>query len=478
MSTAALEPDSPTSSDAVQAGFDRLKEAWRRQERPLTLGEREALLEKLAQWILGHQQDVVEAIDGDFGGRSAHETLMAEVWVVVTGIRHTQRHLKGWMRPERKGVYWVLLPATAEIQRQPLGVVGIISPWNYPFQLAVAPLVAAVAAGNKVYLKPSELTPRTSELLARMIADVFPEDHVTSVLGGADAGAAFSALPFDHLLFTGSTRVGRLVMQAAAKNLTPVTLELGGKSPAVVHPSYDVKTAAERIAYGKCLNAGQTCIAPDYALLQKDRVQPFLDALKQVVGARFPTLADNGDYTAIVNEQHRKRIRGLLDEAEQKGATLHWLHAEGALDGTGKLGPVAVTGVTEDMAILQEEIFGPVLPIVAVDSIDEAVAYVNDHPRPLAMYVFDNDRTRVDAVLARTTAGGVTVNDTILHIANEELPFGGVGPSGIGAYHGEAGFRTFSHEKSVFRQARLNGGFLIQPPYGKAVETLLKFVVR
>jgi len=478
MSTAALEPDAPASTDRVQAGFDLLKAAWRAQERPLTLGQRLSLLDKLADWIITNQQAVCDAIDADFGGRSSHETLMAEVWFCVTGIRHTQKHLKQWMRPQRKGVYWVLLPATARVHRQPLGVVGIISPWNYPFQLAVAPLVAAVSAGNRVYLKPSELTPHTSELLARMIGEVFDEDHVTTVLGGADVGAAFSSLPFDHLFFTGSTRVGRLVMQSAAKHLTPVTLELGGKSPALVHPSFDVKTAAERIAYGKLLNAGQTCIAPDYALVGADRVQPFIDALKQVVVARYPKLADNPDYTAIVNEQHRARIQGLLSDAESKGATLHWLHPEQAPEGSGKLGPVVVTGVTEDMEILQEEIFGPVLPIVAIDSVEQGIDYINDHPRPLAMYLFDSDRTRADAVLERTTAGGVTVNDTILHIANEELPFGGVGPSGMGAYHGEAGFLTFTHQKSVFYQASLNGGFLIQPPYGKAVEALMKLVVR
>ena len=482
MSTAALDPSAtdsaPTDAERVQAGFDRLKQAWRRQDRPLTLGERESLLEALAQWILTHKQDICDAIDADFGGRSPHETLMAEVWFCITGIRHTQKHLKSWMRPQRRGVYWVLLPATAQIQRQPLGVVGIISPWNYPFQLAVAPIVAAIAAGNKVYLKPSELTPTTAELLARMIEEVFPADHVTTVLGGADVGATFAGLPFDHLLFTGSTRVGRLVAQAAAPNLTPVTLELGGKSPTVVHPSYDVGTAAEPIAYGKWLNAGQTCIAPDYVMLARDRVEPFVEATREVFRKRYPKIADNPDYTAIINENHRQRLLGLLADAEDKGATVHWLHDEGAAEGSGKLGPAILTGVTDDMAIMQEEIFGPLLPIKAVDSVDEAVDYINDNPRPLAMYVFDDDRSRADAVLARTTAGGVTVNDTILHIANEDLPFGGVGPSGLGAYHGEAGFRTFSHEKSVFYQAKLNGGFLIQPPYGKAVERLLDFVMR
>lgn len=477
MSTAALD-SAPDGATLVQAPYDRLRDAWNLQERAPTAGERVSLLGKLADWIIEHQTEVAAAIDADFGGRSSHETLMAEVWIVITAIRHAQKHLSRWMRPQRRGVYWVLMPATAQVQRQPLGVVGIIAPWNYPFQLSILPLVTAIAAGNKALVKPSELTPHTTELVARLIAEVFPKDHVDTVTGGAEVGAAFAALPFDHLFFTGSTRVGRLVMQAAAKNLTPVTLELGGKSPTWVHPSFDLKTAADRIAGGKWLNAGQTCIAPDYVMLPGDRVQGFVEHLEAAVVERFPTLADNGDFTAILSEKHRSRLLGLVEDAVSKGAVAHWLHPEGAADGSGKLGPVALTGVTDEMVVMQEEIFGPVLPILAKASVDEAVQYINANPRPLAMYVFDHDRTRVDAMLARTTAGGVTVNDCLLHIANEELPFGGVGASGMGAYHGEAGFLRFSHEKAVFYQSRLNGGFVIKPPYGKAVETLLKVVIR
>lgn len=475
MTTAA--PVSPTDPQAiVQEPFDRLQRAWRAGQPP-SLGERHAMLERLAGWCVANQEAVADAVDADFGGRSRHETLMAEVWMVVAGIRHAQKHLRQWMRPERKSVFWVFLPATARILRQPLGVVGIIAPWNYPFQLAVAPLTAAIAAGNKVLLKPSELTPRTSALLQDMVDACFAEDHVALVTGDAEVGSAFSGLPFDHLLFTGSTRVGGYVMQAAAKNLTPVTLELGGKSPVLVHPDYAPAKAAERIAAGKWLNAGQTCIAPDYVLVHPGKRQAMLDGLRAAVTSLYPTIADNGDYTAIVSEKHLARLRHLLSDAEAKGATVVWLHPEG--EGSGKkLPPVALVDVDETMEVMQEEIFGPILPLVTVESTDEAVHYVNDRPRPLALYVFDDDRARADAVLERTVSGGAVVNDTLLHIANEELPFGGVGPSGMGAYHGEAGFLTFSHEKSVFYQARVNGAGLTAPPYGKAVETLLKVLVR
>lgn len=479
MSTAAPHVSESVDAEAlVREGFDRLKSAFKAQTHAPTLGEREADLEKVAQWSLQHQDAICDALNQDFGGRSTHETLVAEVWFCINGIRHTQKHLKQWMRPQRKPMLWVLRPATAQVHRQPVGVVGIIAPWNYPWQLAVAPMIAALAAGNRVFLKPSELTPHTSAILRRMVGELFEPDQVAIVEGDASVGAAFSALPFDHLLFTGSTRVGRYVLQAAAPNLTPVTLELGGKSPVVVHPSFDLDTAATRIAFGKCFSAGQTCIAPDYVLMEKSRIPAFVEAMKGAVTTLFPSMADNGDYTAIANEHHENRLRNLIADAEAKGATVEWLHPEGGLEGSGKLGPVCIVDPTEEMHLLQEEIFGPVLPIVGLDHIDQAVDYINDRPHPLALYVFDDDRSRADAVLARTTSGGATVNDTLLHISVDDLPFGGVGPSGMGAYHGEAGFKTFSHEKSVFYQPSLNGSFIVRPPYGKAMDLLLKVLLR
>ncbi|MFK7928900.1 MAG: aldehyde dehydrogenase family protein, partial [Myxococcota bacterium] len=348
MSTIAPMPAAADDAQSrVRQGFDRLKAGWRAQKHTPTLGEREADLEKIAQWSLKHSDAICEALDKDFGGRSSHETLMGEVWFCINGIRHTQKHLKRWMRPEKRPMLWVLRPATARVMRQPVGVVGIIAPWNYPWQLAVAPLTAALAAGNRIYLKPSELTPHTSAILGQMIGELFEPDQVAMVEGDADVGAAFSALPFDHLLFTGSTKVGRYVLQAAAPNLTPVTLELGGKSPVVIHPSYNLDTAATRIAFGKCFSAGQTCIAPDYVLIEKDRIPAFVQAMKTAVQTLYPTMGTNPDYTAIANETHEKRLRRLVSDAEAAGATAEWLHPEGDLDGTGKFGPVCVLNATE-----------------------------------------------------------------------------------------------------------------------------------
>jgi coniferyl-aldehyde dehydrogenase len=460
----------------VRVPFDRLKKAGFGQ-RPPTLGERNAALERLATWVLSHKEEVADAIAEDFGGRSRYETLLAEIWVVVTGIRHAQKHLRQWMRPERKATYWVLRPAVARVIRQPLGVVGIVAPWNYPLQLALAPLTAALAAGNRVLIKPSELTPRTSALIAKLVAEVFADDHVAVVEGGAEVGAAFCELPFDHLFFTGSTAVGRKVMQAAAHNLTPVTLELGGKSPVWVHPDFDLQRAASRVVSGKWFNAGQTCIAPDYVLIPSQRRDAFVEKLKESVRSSFPTLADNDDYTSIVNDRHYARLRSMLDEAEAAGAQIVWLHAEQPSD-SRKMAPVVVIDPPADSRLLHEEIFGPILPIVSTPDPESAIQYINDRPRPLAMYVFDDDSGRVDDMLARTVAGGCVVNDTLLHYANEDLPFGGVGDSGIGAYHGEAGFLTFSHRKSVLYQPRLNGAAMVSPPYGKVVDRLMGLVLR
>jgi coniferyl-aldehyde dehydrogenase len=396
-------------SALVRGPFDRIRAAQRAAAAP-TIGQRHAALDRMATWVLAHRDEIASTISEDFGGRSRYETLLAEIWVVVTGIRHAQRHLRRWMKPERRSTYWVLQPASARVIRQPLGVVGIIGPWNYPFQLAIAPLTAAIAAGNRALIKPSELTPRTSQLIARFVEQVFAADEVAVVQGDTAVGAAFCELPFDHLFFTGSTAVGRHVMRAAAENLVPVTLELGGKSPVWVHPSFDVARAAGRIAAGKWFNAGQTCIAPDYVLTPPERVAPLVDALRTAVAAAYPTLAANDDYTAIVSDRHHARLRALLADAEQKGAEILWLHPEGAHAGdTRKLPPVAVLGATPDMGLLQDEIFGPVLTILPAADPAAAIAWINDRPRPLAMYVFDDDAGRVDDMLHRTVAGGCVV---------------------------------------------------------------------
>jgi coniferyl-aldehyde dehydrogenase len=345
-------------------------------------------------------------------------------------------------------------------------VVGIIVPWNYPLFLAVGPMIGALAAGNRVMLKLSESTPATGELLKRLFARVFPEDLVAVVLGEAEVGMAFSSLPFDHLLFTGSTSVGRHVMRAAAENLTPVTLELGGKSPAIVSADVPLKDAAERIAFGKTLNAGQTCVAPDYALVPHDRVEGFVEAYTQTVRAFYPTLADNPDYTAIINERQLARLNDYLEDARSKGARVISLFEQGQ----GRRLPFSLLlDVSDEMSVMQDEIFGPLLPIVPYTDLAEALAYINHRPRPLALYYFGYDKGEQKRVLEQTHSGGVCLNDTLLHVAQDDLPFGGVGPSGMGHYHGREGFMTFSKAKGVFIKQRFNAARLIYPPYGKAI---------
>jgi len=381
------------------------------------------------------------------------------------------------MRPQRAGVSIWFQPGRARIVKQPLGVVGVIAPWNYPVLLAVAPLVSALAAGNRVMIKMSELTPRTGELLARLMRGAFSDDRVTVFNGGVDLARAFAALPFDHLLFTGSTAVGRQVMAAAAPNLTPVTLELGGKSPALVAPGYPPDAAARRIMWGKCLNAGQTCIAPDYVLLPESAESAFVAAARDEVRRLYPSGAASADYSAIVSDAHYRRLTAWAEEARQQGANLIPL-GDGLSDVSRKMPPVILTHVEDGMRVMQEEIFGPLLPVRTYAHFDEALAYITARPRPLAFYYFDEDRARTRRVLERTVAGGVTVNDTILHIGQVHLPFGGVGASGMGVYHGEAGFTTFSKRTGVFVQSRWSVLGAAKPPYGRLAERLLRWMVR
>jgi coniferyl-aldehyde dehydrogenase len=397
---------------------------------------------------------------------------------VLGDLRHTRRHLRGWMRPERRGINWPFLPARGEIRVQPLGVVGIVAPWNYPFQLAMLPLANAVAAGNRVMVKPSEFTPRLAEVMVRLLAEVFTADEVVVVQGGADVGAAFSALPFDHLLFTGSTAVGRHVMLAAARNLTPVTLELGGKSPALIAPGYPIEHAAERIAFGKCFNAGQTCVAPDYVLVPRAQRDEFVRAYLASVKRRFPTVAMNPDYTAIVNTRQAERLREWLDDARERKVTVmqHRPDHESAPPGVELVPPTVLLDPPEDALVMREEIFGPLLPVLSYDSFDDAIGYVLDRDRPLAFYPFDRDGGRLERTLDRIVAGTVCINDTLVQFGQDDLPIGGVGASGMGTYHGREGFLTFSKRTSVFRQSRLNGMKLFDPPYSDFARRLVEFL--
>ena len=427
-------------------------------------------LNALRDVLAGNQQALVEAISADFGNRSADETLLAEIMPSLHGIRYARRHLRGWMKPSRRRVGLAFQPASARVIYQPLGVVGIIVPWNYPLYLAIGPLVGALAAGNRVMLKMSESTPATGALLQRLLAQVFPEDQVAVVLGDVEVGKAFARLPFDHLLFTGATHIGRDVMHAAADNLTPVTLELGGKSPAIVSATVPLADAAERIAFGKTLNAGQTCVAPDYVLVPRARLKGFVDAYREAVQRLYPSLADNPDYTAIINARQLTRLQDYLDDARAKGAQVVPLFTEAQ---QRRMPHCLLLEVNEHMRVMHEEIFGPLLPIIPYDELDEALAYVNARPRPLALYYFGYDRPEQQRVLDSTHSGGVCLNDTLLHVAQDDLPFGGIGPSGMGHYPGREGFLTFSKAKSVFAKQRFNAARLVYPPYGKWWQKLI-----
>jgi len=441
---------------------------------------RRARLAALDRLLRENATRIEAAISADFGHRSAHETRLLEMFPSLEGIRHARRHLRRWMCPERRPTGRWFLPGCSFVVPQPLGVVGIIVPWNYPLFLAVGPMVGALAAGNRVALKMSEFTPGFAALFRELVSQHLGDDAAMVVEGDAEVGRAFAHLPFDHLLFTGSTAVGHHVMRAAADNLTPVTLELGGKSPVIVAPGYPLERAAERIAVGKTMNAGQTCIAPDYALVPKGTEQGFIAALRATVDALYPDLSATPDYTHVINARHYARLAGHLDGAAAAGVSV--VPLSGSMQrpdaATRRMPPMALVNPPADLAVMRDEIFGPLLPVIGYDNLDEAIRFVNARPRPLARYYFDEQDVRIERMLQSTHAGGVTINDTILHIAQDELPFGGVGASGMGAYHGRAGFDTFSKLKPVFRQSRLNGLGLFKPPYGRMFERLVTMLMR
>lgn len=433
-------------------------------------------LRALRALINDHRAEISAAISADFGHRPSEETVLLEMFPSLSAIGHALKHGRHWMRPRRRWAGFWFLPARTELLPQPLGVVGIIVPWNYPLYLAIGPLLDALVAGNRVLVKMSEFTPRFSALFGELIARYFAPDEVTAVNGDADIARAFAALPFDHLLFTGSTTIGREVMRAAAKNLTPVTLELGGKSPAIIGPDARFEHAVERILVGKLLNAGQTCIAPDYVLLPRARIPAFVVAARAIVATLYPGFATNAQYASIGSDRHYARLSGLRDAAVSAGASAHVL-ADGADAASRRFAPTLLTGVDDSMAVMREEIFGPLLPLVAYDTLDDALACIAAHQHPLALYVFEEDRAVLERVLAQVRAGGVSVNDTLLHVTQHDLPFGGVGASGMGAYHGETGFRTFSKMTPVFHQARWNAASLLNAPYRALFRRLLKVLL-
>jgi coniferyl-aldehyde dehydrogenase len=438
------------------------------------LAQRLVALTALDALVRAHKDEFAAAISADFGNRAVPETMLGEVVPVLSAIRHTKRHLARWMRPERRRVGLNAQPGRAWVEYQPLGSVGIISPWNYPLFLTAGPLVDALAAGNRVILKPSELTPRFAALLDRLLADAFDPALISVVVGGAAMAQAVCALPLDHLVFTGSTHVGRMVMRAAAENLVPVTLELGGKSPAILGRDYDMASAARTIATAKFFNAGQTCIAPDYALVPDDQAQAFAKAVMKRARSMFPTVAGNKDYTSIVSDQHHARLQALVREAEAAGATV--LRLADAPD-ERRLGATVVVNPPLDGALMREEIFGPILPVIGYRTVEDAIAFVNDRPRPLALYPFTRDKAVLAAVLGKTVSGGVAINSALMQCIQDDLPFGGIGPSGMGAYHGRDGFRRLSHARGIYKAGRLSGFNLLAPPYGAKMRLALKLML-
>ncbi|MVT50113.1 aldehyde dehydrogenase family protein [Bradyrhizobium yuanmingense] len=466
------------SSDAKQLRLllEAQRAAFLRDGAP-SLDQRRADLAKLKQALISRREAIAAAIDSDFGHRSRHETAIMEIFGVVVGIDYLRKNLRRFMRPERRHVSLLMQFGKAWIEYQPLGVVGVISPWNYPVNLSLMPLVTAIAAGNRVMLKPSKFTPATNAVLASMLGELFAEEQV-AIVGGD--GSAFSALPFDHLVFTGSPAVGRAVMKAASENLVPVTLELGGKSPTIVAKGHVQDRTVSAIVWGKLLSGGQTCIAPDYALVHESEIDTFVESYDRLVKAAYPDGPTSEDYTSIVNDQQYATLVDLIDDARAHGARIIEVgHRPGdAARRPHTLAPTIVLGVTDEMKIAHEEIFGPILPIFGYRKIDDAIDYVNARPRPLALYYFganDADRRKV---LDRTISGNVTINDTIMHVAQDDLPFGGVGVSGIGAYHGIEGFKRLSHAKGIYRQHRWNFAKLLRPPFGKLADGVLNTMLR
>lgn len=462
----------------MQEQFELLQQQYRATPYP-DLKARLKVLNALEQLLSDNQDSIISAISDDFSYRAPFETQLAEIYPSIKSINYTKKKLADWMAPEKRGVSVWFKPATASVMYQPLGVVGVIVPWNYPLYLALGPMIGAIAAGNRVLLKMSEFTPKFSQLFAELCEqylskDALGADWVKVVNGGPEVGEAFSKLAFDHLIFTGSGRIGQKVMQAASENLTPITLELGGKSPTIIDKEFPLKLATERLLFGKLLNAGQTCLAPDYAFVHQEQVQAFVELAKETVQAFYPDWK-NQEYTALSSEKQLERYQGLLKDARDKGAEIVPLLGSDTPEGR-KVPPLLVLNTTPDMLIRQEEIFGPMLPVVTYQEHEEAIGWINNHPRPLALYLFSNDNKLTERYMTQTISGGVTLNDTIFHVSQEELPFGGVGASGVGHYHGHEGFKTFSKAKSIFKQSRFAGTKLMYPPHGRLAHFLMKLM--
>ena len=456
------------------------------EEGPASIKLRKDRLNRCIKMIKEYSDEIIDALQKDFGNRDPKSSFLTEIASTIGVLEHAIKNVDKWTKDEKRPsnvdrpffirMLMGLLGSKSYIKYQPLGTVGVISPWNFPVNLILAPLGGIFAAGNRAMIKPSELTPATSEVTKKMFEAYFDKSEAAVFTGDAEVGAAFSALPFDHLLFTGGTQIGKKVMKAASDNLVPVTLELGGKSPVIVDEDANLSEVAKKVMRGKTMNAGQICLAPDYLMLPKGRSKEFADASNAAVSEMFADLKYNEDYTSVINERHYERINELVSDAKEKGAEVIQINPadeDFEQQELHKIPPTLVLNPTDDMKIMQEEIFGPVLPVKEYEDFDETVNYVNSKDRPLGLYLFSKDKNKEKKVIDKTTSGGVTLNDVIWHIGQEELPFGGVGPSGTGSYHGHDGFKEFSHAKAVYKQFSADLMAQMMPPYkGKMFESM------
>ncbi|WP_320838670.1 coniferyl aldehyde dehydrogenase [Zhongshania sp.] len=477
-------PGSPTL-DSMRATLDRQRQLCT-EEGAVSAELRIDRLSRAIDLVFDNRDIIVDTLTQDFGHRSSHQSLMSDIYATIECLKHSKKHVKKWMKAEKRSAPFPmnLMGAKARVEFQPKGVVGIIGTWNFPLNTVFSPLAGVLAAGNRAMIKCSEVTPKTGELLATLTAKYFSNDEIAVFNGGPDVGAEFSALPFDHIIFTGATSIARHILRAASDNLTPVTLELGGKSPVIVSESYPIQEAVERIFGGKILNVGQVCLSPDYVFVPENQLAAFTEAASAYIATMFPTLRDNPDYSSVVNERHYQRLQSYLADAREKGADVRELNPAkedfSQQQGTFKIPLTLVVNPSDDMLVMQEELFGPIICIKTYRQVDDCITYVNARPRPLALYYFGKNKTEQQHILDHTVSGAVTINDVIFHVSCEDLPFGGIGPSGMGNYHGADGFKTFSHAKAIYKQSNINfqklGGMI--PPYGDKADKTLKAMIR
>ena len=474
----------PETSEAEILRLVNLQKHTHIEEGPMSAERRIDLIDRTIALLVENGEAMVEALMADFGSRSPEGTLATDVGGTLGALKHAKKNLRKWMRPSKRHSMFPLglLGARTRVDYQPLGCVGNVVPWNFPFNLCFGPMGSIFAAGNRTIVKPSEYTVQSALLTKELCDKYFSEDEVAVVLGGPETGAVFARQPFDHLLFTGATSIAHHIMRAAAENLVPVTLELGGKSPVIVSDSANFKKAAARVMTGKTLNAGQICLAPDYVMVPEGKIDEFVGLASGAVENMFPTLKDNPDYTSVINQRHYDRLQGYLDDARGKGAKIVEINPadeDFSQQPHRKMPPTIVLEPSDDMKVMQEEIFGPILPVKSYKKLDDAIGYINDRDRPLGLYFFGNNKEEENRVVNNTTSGGVTVNDVITHIMQDDAPFGGVGPSGTGAYHGFEGFVNFSHAKTVFRQSPLEfAAGALRPPYGARTRKMLSGIIK